>query len=216
MLDDDWNMLQDYVCSITPTEFEKYCKNILLGYAEKEKLPNFTITHDTKHRTHDGTYQIDLYATFTAMSVEFKVLCECKQYKNRVNREKVVILADKVKSLGAHKGILLSTSGFQYGAVQYAKEHGIALIQIFDKDLFHHSFASGNDETYENDPFLYGYNAMPPYRAVNYTAETETSKVVYPTRSMIRNIYSETFRLIREQYGIEIDLSDIEGRVDQT
>ena len=216
MLDDDWNMLQDYVCSITPTEFEKYCKNILLGYAEEEKLPNFTITHDTKHRTHDGTYQIDLYATFTAMSVEFKVLCECKQYKNRVNREKVVILADKVKSLGAHKGILLSTSGFQYGAVQYAKEHGIALIQIFDKDLFHHSFASGNDETDENDPFLYGYNAMPPYRAVNYTAETEMSKLVYPTRSMIRNIYSETFRLIREQYGIEIDLSDIEGRVDQT
>ena len=213
---DEWDLEQDYVCSITPTEFEKYCKDILLGYAEEERLPNFQIIHDTKHTAHDGTYQIDLYATFTAMSVEFKVLCECKQYKTRVNREKVVILADKIKSLGAHKGILLSTSSFQCGAIQYAKEHGIALIQVFDKNHFHHSFASGSDETDENDPFLYRYNATPPYRAVNYTAETEMSKVVCPTRSMIRNIYSEMFRLIREQYGLEIDLSDIEGRVDRT
>ena len=30
--------MQDYVCSITPTEFEKYCKEVLLGYAEDENL----------------------------------------------------------------------------------------------------------------------------------------------------------------------------------
>lgn len=204
MLDDDWNMLQDYVCSISPTEFEKYCKNILLGYAEEEKLPNFTIIHDTKLTAHDGTYQIDIYASFTAMGVEFKVICECKRYKNPVNREKVVILADKVKSLGAHKGILLSTSGFQCGAIQYAKEHGIALIQVFDKTLAQYSFASGNDETDENDPFLYGYNAMPPYKAINCTAETMEKKVVYPTRSMIKDLLIGQNKRIKELWGIDI------------
>lgn len=215
MLDDDLNMLQEYVCSITPTEFEEYCKEILLGYAEKEKLPNFTIIHDTKLTAPDGTYQIDIYASFTAMGVEFKVICECKQYKSSVNREKVVILADKIKSLGAHKGILLSTSGFQSGAIQYAKKHGIALIQVFDKTLAQYSFASGNDETDENDPFIYGYNAMPPYKAIDCTAETMEAKAVYSTRSMIREIYSEMFRLIREQDGIEIDLPEIEESVDK-
>ena len=202
------------MCSITPTEFEEYCKEILLGYAEKEKLPNFMIIHDTKLTAPDGTYQIDIYASFTAMSVEFKVICECKRYKYSVNREKVVVLADKVKSLGAHKGILLSTSSFQSGAIQYAKEHGIALIQVFDNNLAHYSHASGSNETGRRDPFVYGYYAMPPYRAIDCTAETDKLKVIYPTKSMIRNIYSVMFRLTREQYGIEIDLPEIEESVD--
>ena len=207
-------MDQDYVCSITPIEFEEYCKEILLGYAEKEKLSDFTIIHDTKLKAHDGTYQIDICASFTAMNVEFKVICECKQYKSHVNREKVVVLADKVKSLGAHKGILLSTSGFQSGAIQYAKEHGIALIQVFDKSLSHYSHASGDNRMGARDPFVYGYHALPPYGATNCTAETDESKVVYPTKSMIKSIYSVMFRLTREKYGIEIEFPEIEESVD--
>lgn len=35
-----------------------------------------------------------------------------------------------VQSLGAQKGILISTSNFQSGAIEYAKTHGIALIQM--------------------------------------------------------------------------------------
>ena len=78
----------DLVCSMTPTEFEKYCGEILRGYAEAEQLKDFTITHNTDLTSHDGTYQIDLYATFTAMGSKFKVICECKRYKDKVNREK--------------------------------------------------------------------------------------------------------------------------------
>ena len=168
---------QDYVCSITPVEFEEYCKKILLGYAEEEGLSDFSITHDVKLKAQDGTYQIDLYATFTALSTEIKVICECKQHRKRVNREKVVILADKTKSLGAHKGILLSTSGFQSGAIQYAKEHGIALIQVYDQSCVKYSHSSGNDitECDENDPFIYGERHMPPYRAICLTKESWTA-----------------------------------------
>jgi len=49
----------------------------------------------------------------------------------------MIILADKVKSLGAHKGILISTSGFQRGAYEYAVKHGIALLQIVNKQVLH-------------------------------------------------------------------------------
>ena len=129
-------MEQDYVCSITPTEFEKYCIEILLSYAEEEKLPNFTITHDAKIAAYDGTYQIDIYAEFTAMSVTFKVLCECKQYSKPVGRDKVAELHGKLESIGANKGSLLATSGFQSGAIEYAKTHGIALIQVYDSSWF--------------------------------------------------------------------------------
>ena len=211
---DDVQPEQEYICSITPTEFEKYCGEILLGYAEKERLHDFRITHDTKLESYDGVYQIDLYATFTAMGVEFKVICECKQYKNSVNREKVVVLADKVKSLGAHKGILLSTSGFQRGAIQYAKQHGIALIQVFDKDCDLYSYSNGESIYDEDDPFIYGVRKMPPYKAINCTADTMASKAVYPTQSMLKKIYQEMNRLIKEKIGIEVDFSESEESVD--
>lgn len=131
------NPYRNLVSSISPTEYEKYCTEILKQYAEAENLKDFTIQHDVVVSSDDGTYQLDIFATFTAFGDQFNVIAECKRYTNPVNREKVVILADKVKSLGAHKGILISTSGFQSGAHEYAKKHGIALIQILDKHVVH-------------------------------------------------------------------------------
>lgn len=121
-----------FVSSISPTEYEIKCKEVLMQYAEQEGLKDFTIQHDTIIQSDDGEYQIDIFASFIAMGVGFKVLAECKRYSNPITREKVVLLADKVKQLGAHKGILISTSGFQSGAYRYAKKHGIALLQITD------------------------------------------------------------------------------------
>lgn len=183
--------MSENVHSITPIEFEKYCKEILMAYAEKEKLVNFSITHDAKIVAQDGTYQIDIYATFVALGVQFKVLCECKQYSSAINREKVVILADKIRSIGAHKGILLSTSGFQSGAIQYAKEHGIALIQVFDRKCVAHAFSDGNKDLECDDPFMDMYNKFPRYRAVDKTSSCDKDIVIYPTAKLVRKLYRE-------------------------
>ncbi len=125
----------DVVADMTPTEFEKYCLMILEGYADQENLKDFKIVHNHKIQTHDGEYQIDVYAEFTALNVNFKVLAECKKYKKAIERKVVAELKQKLDSIGAHKGIILSTSGFQQGAAVFAKEHGIALIQILDRSV---------------------------------------------------------------------------------
>lgn len=49
------------------------------------------------------------------------MLVECKKYDKPVGRDKVEILANRLQSIGAQKGILISTSGFQSGAARYAK-----------------------------------------------------------------------------------------------
>jgi hypothetical protein len=38
----------------------------------------------------------------------------------------------KIQSVGAHKGIVFATKGFQSGAIQFAKSHGIALVTVAD------------------------------------------------------------------------------------
>ena len=69
------------------------------------------------------------------MGIKYTTLIECKHYKNSISREKVQVLYDKIRQTGANKGILISTSNFQSGAIQYASEHGIALIQITDDKM---------------------------------------------------------------------------------
>lgn len=138
----DTNPYRSLTANISPTDFEIFCMKTLEAYAKREKLPNFTIKHNQKVETNDGTYQIDVLAEYTALGANHTVLVECKKQSRSVEREVVVALNGKLQSIGAQKGILISTAGFQSGAVQYAKTHGIALWQIFDRWIKHISNAA--------------------------------------------------------------------------
>lgn len=195
---------------ITPTEFEMRCRDILAGYAESERLRNFRITHNKIIHAHDGKYQIDIYAEFIAMGVQIRVLCECKRYKNRVNRDKVAILHRKLDSIGAHKGILISTSDFQSGAIEYAKTHGIALIKAEDYHFEFLSHSSGEKDPDENDPFLYLEHHWPPYEAFDCTKGADNPVKVYPTKEMVKRLYAERQQKMKEVLGIDIPLDSLE------
>lgn len=118
---------------LTPEEFEKYSLELL---SEQTKgLENLKIEHNRIIEAFDGSYQIDGYIEFTVMGIKYKTLVECKHYKSSITREKVQILHEKVQSIGAQKEILISTSNFQSGAIQYASIHGIALIQLTEADI---------------------------------------------------------------------------------
>ena len=198
---------QDYVCSISPTEFEEFCVELLKNYAKEEHLNVFVIKHDVKQKAPDGTYQLDIYASFTALNVELKILCECKKDSSQVKRERVELLEGRLKSLGMHKGILLSTSGFQSGAIQYAKAHGIALIQVFDHSCRKYSHSAGpNTEVYENDPLKYIEDHWLPYRAICFSDKAEEPVVLYPTAEIVNAIYAEASKLLKDQYGFEVPL----------
>lgn len=197
---------QSRVCSITPTEFELYCMEILRGYAEKERLCDFTIQHNVKLAADDSIYQIDVYATYTALGSEMKILAECKQYKDNVAREKAELLASRLHSLGAQKGILLSTAGFQSGTIQFAEKHGIALVQVFDTHEKWYSHSGGPDEIVEeDDPIVYGERHMPRYIAQLITSDS--TQTIYPTIGMISEIYKKMDELSQKKYGLTISVN---------
>ncbi|MDO4314863.1 MAG: restriction endonuclease [Oscillospiraceae bacterium] len=182
------NPYRELVASISPTEFEKLCLEILKGYAEVEHLSDFSIQHNVCIPADDGTYQIDVYARFIAMGVEFKVITECKRYSAPVTREKVAVLNDKVRSLGAHKGIMISTCGFQSGAYEYAKKHGIALLQIIDRNVMHIMNAA-KPETEEQKRelrlMLDWFSRMPKYYVKEYATMDFPDRAIYPTPQMM-------------------------------
>ncbi|MBC8997830.1 restriction endonuclease [Pseudomonas sp. N40(2020)] len=123
---------------ITATEFEFLVRDWILK--QGGELTSLEVKHDVKVEAYDSTYQIDVLAKFQAFAgAEFIVLIECKKYRNAVERELVQVLHDKVRSLGAHKGMLFTTSGFQSGAIKYATAHGIALVSIVDGAATYHT-----------------------------------------------------------------------------
>lgn len=124
---------KEHFYDMTPEEFEKYYLNILRE--QTKGLENLEIQHNVIIKKNDGNYQIDGKIQFDVMGVRYVTLVGCKHYKSSITREKVQILYDKIRAIGANKGVLISTSNFQIGAIKYAKEHGIALIQIVEADL---------------------------------------------------------------------------------
>jgi len=113
---------------LTPEQFEKHSLELLSE--QTQRLENLVIEHNKIIKSYDGNYQIDGYIEFTMMGIKYKTIIECKHYKSAITREKIQVLYGKIQSLGAQKGILISTSNFQSGALEYARIHGIALIQM--------------------------------------------------------------------------------------
>jgi hypothetical protein len=75
----------------------------------------------------DGSYEIDTTMRFQFAELEFVVLVEAKLQGRPVDRSTAQVLHQKVQSTGAHKGVLVSSSGYQRGALVFAAAHGIAL-----------------------------------------------------------------------------------------
>jgi restriction system protein len=78
-----------------------------------------------------GDYKIDVLVMFTIFGgAQVTVLVECKHQRRPVEREDALILEAKLRDVGAHKGMLFSTSGFQKGAIEYAANKGIATVTV--------------------------------------------------------------------------------------
>jgi len=137
-----FNPTMDTHLDISPVDFEKYALRILRQ--QLQGMENCLIEHNKTIEVSDGNYQIDGYIEFSLMGVNYKTLVECKHYKGSIEREKVQVLFDKLRACGAQKGILISTSNFQSGAITYATQHGIALVQITESETRYHSRGSCN------------------------------------------------------------------------
>ena len=120
-----------------------------------QPLQDYTSSLRDTVTAHDGEYEIDIEASFLAMGVRIRVLIECKHHGRRVKREAVMVLNQRLQSCGAHKGIVVAAHGFQSGAIEFAKRHGIALFEMGDSGIARILEASGC-----------AVHAIPPYEIV--------------------------------------------------
>ena len=87
-------------------------------------------------------------------------MVECKHHKSPIKREAVQILRDRIRSTGAQKGMIFSTSNFQRGVLEFAKKHRIALARVAEGKTSYETRAQGasvNPPTWVKTPPFVGW-----------------------------------------------------------
>jgi hypothetical protein len=74
--------------------------------------------------------QFDVTIRFRKGLYDHLTVVECKDYKQTVSVEKVEAFVTKSRDVHANVAVLASTSGFQSGAKECAKRHGITLLHV--------------------------------------------------------------------------------------
>jgi hypothetical protein len=115
---------------LTPDEYERAVADLVRTVGHE--VMDWQVRHLDPVEGVDGTYIIDVTVRFQVLGAEFLMLFECKRHASPVKREHVQVLNDKLRSTGAHKGVVVSASGFQRGALEYARVHGIACVRLVD------------------------------------------------------------------------------------
>lgn len=113
-------------CDVTPKEFEKQVLSWLELIA---KINSFSFKHRKNLSGVSGEYEFDGVVKLEIFGgAKIIILIECKRYSRPIEREKLLSFYSKLQEVGAHKGMFFSTSGFQSGAIKYAKDKRIACL----------------------------------------------------------------------------------------
>jgi len=78
-------------------------------------------------------HEVDVHVTFHRSGIECTWVVECKLWKSKVPKEKVMALKSIVDDVGADRGIIVSENGFQSGALDAVRDSNITLVTSIDE-----------------------------------------------------------------------------------
>jgi len=119
---------------MTPQDYERYVSELVrqLSFCRSGHLYR---NKKYKGVRQPGDYEIDVSVEFSFDGkLSFLLIVECKNWRERVNREVVQKLAQTRDAISAHKAAVVSPVGFTRGARDLAATLGIALWVISEVD----------------------------------------------------------------------------------
>ena len=145
------------------TEYEKLVQDIFQAIVDYERcgLKHIAVRHNETIKGISGaTHQIDVLWDFELGGFPYQTLMEIKNWKSPVKKEQIIAFHGILMDIpGQPHGAFVSSSGFQSGAMTYAKTHGIELITIRQE---------AGASAYLNAAFFSHYNTLD----VSFTANS--------------------------------------------
>jgi len=110
-------------------EFELMTMNVYIGLLKKYPEVKVELRKKIIGKS-NVTREIDVYAEVPLGPHIYRTVIECKDYKGNIGIEKVQEFLGKLQDLNVDKGILVTKSGYTKPAKEFAKKHGIDLIEL--------------------------------------------------------------------------------------
>ena len=115
----DWQTYEEVVKHIYQTlGREKGVK--ILGHGKDCKLTGKS----------NVTHQIDVLTGHSDGIHEYKTAIECKYWKENVNKDIIMKIAEIIEDTGIDKGVIVSKNGYTEDAVSFAKYKNIGLVEL--------------------------------------------------------------------------------------
>ena len=139
---------------ISSSAYEEVVERLLKLAVQRDGHNDVQTHRLRRYRGKSGhEHEIDVSFELTVAGLRFLIVAECKRYKRRVGIDDVMEFAYRIRDIGAHKGVLVTTSGFQDGAIDVAKSEGIGLL-IAARGTLHYYMGSHYQE------YKYWFGAM--------------------------------------------------------
>jgi restriction system protein len=150
-----------------------------------------------------GRHDVDVYASFERAGLAVNWIIECKYWKRPVDKSHVLTLRSIVEDVGADRGILLSESGAQSGAVAVTRKSNVHVTSIIDLKA-----VAANEIVLEQVRALprrvamahARYWALPKSHRQDYGLRPEGPAVGYSGAIVLMQIKEVLFSALAEQY----------------
>lgn len=108
-------------------EYEVFVQGIAQVLLHAQGLERVEVKHDVQVQGLSRSHQVDVYWEYRVGGVDHRVIINCKRYGGTVEVTDVLTLAGVLHDVPGAVGVIVTTVGFQKGATDYARTHGIGL-----------------------------------------------------------------------------------------
>lgn len=113
--------------SLTALEYEQF---VAESFAALHDAGFATVTQN-RHITglkSGHHHQFDIAIEVEIIGLQIIIVVECKHYRRRVEISDVLEFASRIDDVSAHKGVMVTTVGYQEGAIRIARANRITLL----------------------------------------------------------------------------------------
>lgn len=115
----------------TGVEYEKLTQRVFSLIVNQNRVNNIDVQHHVFLQGKTNKHEIDVYWKFSDGVSDFKTVIQAKDWGSPVKMEHIYALSGIINDLpGTVKGIFVSRSSYQSGAITAAEAFGIDLYEL--------------------------------------------------------------------------------------
>jgi len=108
-------------------DYEQLVRAIIEAMLRAQGIETVKVQHDVQIQGISRSHQVDVYWEYRLGGMLHRVITNCKRYTHTVEVTDVLTLSGVLSDMPGVRGLIVTTVGYQKGALEYAKIHNIGL-----------------------------------------------------------------------------------------